>query len=144
MQVPPFLGLSIHNDRVVQPFNNLSVALIKLRRYADAELAARHALELDPTNSIARYLLGCTLAMEDRNAAEALEMLRATQNMFPESRLVIAKILLRQPATKDAKRELQEYLAIPGIEKREMAESWLAKLTQGSRATKSAAHPDGP
>jgi len=132
------------DGRVVQPFNNLSVALFKLHRYPEAEAAARQALALDATNSIARYVLGCTLTMEHQNPAEALEMLRATKNVFPESRLMIAKILFRQSATEDAKRELQEYLAVPGVEKRAMAEGWLAQPTRDPGATKSAPRSDGP
>jgi tetratricopeptide (TPR) repeat protein len=132
------------NDRVVQPFNNLSVALFTLQRYADAEAAARHALGLDPSNSITRYLLGCTLATEDRNAAEALEMLRATESVFPESRLLIAKILLRQGSAEDARKELRDYLAVPGIEKRAVAEQWLAQLTGTPETGKNSGHSDGP
>jgi tetratricopeptide (TPR) repeat protein len=124
------------NDRIVQPFNNLSVAFFKLQRYTDAEVAARHALWLDPTNSIARYVLGCSLAAEDRNAPEALEMLRATKGLFPESRLMIAKILLRQGASEDAKGELRDYLAASGIEQRAVAERWLAQLTEISDTVK--------
>ena len=132
------------NDTVVQPFNNLSVAFFKLQRYADAEVNARHALGLDPANLISRYLLGCTLAMENRNAPEALEILQTTKRVFPESGLMIAKILIRLGAAEDATAELRDYLAAPGIEKRATAERWLAQLTQETGATKSAAHSHDP
>jgi tetratricopeptide (TPR) repeat protein len=56
------------DPRVMQPFNNLSVAFFLLRRYAEAEVAARRALDLDPHNATSRYMLGCILATEKREA----------------------------------------------------------------------------
>jgi len=115
------------DSSAVQPFNNLGVAFFHLHRYSEAETAARRALSLDPQNSISRYVLGCTLVMQNRNSAEALEMLRGTRSVFPDSRLMIAKILLRSGAVEEAKQELREYLAVPGIENQVIAERLLAE-----------------
>ena len=120
---------------VVQPFNNLSVAFFLLKRYPDAETAARQALVFDPQNSISRYVLGCTLATENRNIPEAVEMLRASKNDFPESRLLLAKIAIRRGDVDEAKRELHDYLAVPGVEKRTAVERWLGQLG-GASATR--------
>jgi tetratricopeptide (TPR) repeat protein len=132
------------DPRVMQPFNNLSVAYFLLQRYADAEAAARRALDLDPLRPTSRYMLGCILATEKRNPLEAMEMLRQTKGEFPDSRLLLAEILLRRGAINDAKTELREYLAVPGAEKKQNVERWLARLMQTPAATNSAIHDSTP
>jgi tetratricopeptide (TPR) repeat protein len=121
---------------VMQPFNNLSVALFLLRRYPEAETAARNALRLDSNNATARYMLGCILVTERRNPLEATEMLRLTRDEFPDARLLLAEILVRSGDTEAAEGELREYLKIPGAEKKQRVECWVARLRQ---ATASAA-----
>lgn len=121
--------------RMTQPFNNLSVALFLLQRYPDAEIAARRALDVDPHNSAAQYMLGCVLATEKRNPSEAIEVLRQTEVEFPDARLLLAQILIRQGAANEAKNELHEYLKMPGVEKKQKVECWLARLEQSSAAS---------
>ena len=132
------------DPRVMQPFNNLSVAYFLLHRYADAEAAARRALDLDPLRPTSRYMLGCILATEKRNPLEAMEMLRQTKDEFPDSRLLLAEILLRRGAMNDAESELRDYLAVPGAEKKQNVERWLARLMQTPPATNSATHDSAP
>jgi tetratricopeptide (TPR) repeat protein len=123
------------DPRVKQPFNNLSVALFLLQRYPDAEIAARRALDLDPHNFAAQYMLGCVLATEKRNPSEAMELLRQTEAQFPDARLLLAQILIRQGAVNEAENELHEYLRVPGVEKKQKVECWLARLEQTSATT---------
>ena len=126
------------DPRIMQPFNNLSVAFFLLQRYPDAENAARRALDLDPHNPTSRYMLGCILATEKRNPVEAMEILRQTKREFPDSRLLLAEILIRRGAVDEAENELRDYLAVPGAEKKQNVERWLARLTQTSATTNSA------
>ena len=123
------------DPRVMQPFNNLSVALFFLQRYAGAETAARRALDLDPHNSTAEYMLGCVLATEKRNPSEAMELLRQTEVEFPDARLLRAQVLVGQGAVNEAENELHEYLKVPGVEKKQKVECWLARLEQTSAST---------
>jgi tetratricopeptide (TPR) repeat protein len=123
------------DPRMSQPYNNLSVALFLLDRYPDAEVAARRALDLDPHNSTARYMLGCILATEKRSPSEAIEMLRQTEGEFPDARLLLAQVLLRQGAANEARQELRNYLSVPGVEKKQRVECWLARLEQTSATT---------
>jgi len=123
------------DPRIMQPFNNLSVALFLLQRYLDAEAAARRALDLDPHNFAAQYMLGCVLATEKRNPSEAMELLRQTEAQFPDARLLLAQILIRQGAVNEAENELHEYLRVPGVEKKQKVECWLARLEQTSATT---------
>jgi tetratricopeptide (TPR) repeat protein len=123
------------DSRVMQPFNNLSVALFLLHRYPDAEIAARSALDLDPHNSTAQHMLGCVLATENRKPSEAMELLRQTEVEFPDARLLLAQILLRQGAVNEAAKQLHEYLRVPGVEKKQKVECWLARLEQTPATT---------
>lgn len=118
------------DPHITQPLNNLSVALFLLQRYPDAEAAARRALDVDPHNSTSRYMLGCILATEKRNPLEAMERLRETRNEFPDARLLLAQVLLRTGAVDEAENELRDYLKVPGVEKKQKVECWLARLTQ--------------
>jgi tetratricopeptide (TPR) repeat protein len=103
------------DPRIMQPFNNLSVALFLLQRYPDAEAAAHRALDLDPHNSTAQYMLGSVLATERRNPSEAMELLHQTEVEFPDSRLLLAQILVRQGDVNEAKNELRNYLKAPSV-----------------------------
>jgi tetratricopeptide (TPR) repeat protein len=118
------------DSRLMQPFSNLSVALFLLQRYPDAEAAARRALDVDPHNSTAQYMLGCVLATEKRNPSEAMELLHGTEVEFPDARLLLAQILVRQGVLHEAKNELHSYLKVPGVEKKQKVECWLARLEQ--------------
>ncbi len=118
------------DPRVMQPVNNLSVALFLQQRYSEAETAARRALDLDPRSYTARYMLGAILATEKHNPAEAMELLRQTKREFPDSYLLLAQILIHRGAVEEAKKELQDYLALPVAEKKQNVERWLARLSQ--------------
>ena len=123
------------DPRVTQPFNNLSVALFLLQHFGEAEIAARRALNLDPHNSTARYMLGCVLATEKRNPLEAMELLRQAEVEFPDARLLRAQVLVRQGDANEAENELHEYLRVPGVEKKQKVECWLARLEHASAPT---------
>jgi Flp pilus assembly protein TadD len=120
------------DPRVMQPVNNLSVALFLLQRYAEAEATARRAHDLDLHDPTARYMLGAILATENRNPEEAMEMLRQTRSEFSDARLLLAKILIRRGNVEEAKKELRDYLLLPDAEKRQNVERWLARLAQKS------------
>lgn len=131
------------DSRVMAPVNNLSVALFQLQRYPEAEAAARRAHDLNPRDATARYMLGAILATENRNPEEAIEMLRPTKSEFPDAYLLLAKILIRRGNMEDAKKELRAYLDLPGAEKRQNVERWLARLEQ-KQAENSATQPKTP
>ena len=68
--------------------------------------------------------------MEKRNPLEAMEMLRETKREFPDSRLLLAEILVRRGAVLEAENELRDYLTVPGVEKKQNVERWLARLAK--------------
>jgi hypothetical protein len=73
-----------------------------------------------------------------------MEMLRQTKREFPDSRLLLAEILLRRGAINEAENELRDYLAVPGAEKKQNVARWLARLTQKAATTNSATQQSTP
>ena len=64
-----------------------------------------------------------------------MEALHSTRDEFPDSRLILAELLVRRGETEAAAEELREYLKIPGAEKKQLVESWLARLTHATATT---------
>ncbi len=124
------------DPKVAKPCQNLGVALALLERYPEAEAAARRAIELDPDSIQLRYLLGRILAAQGTNTLEAAALLRQAASQFPNARLTLAAVLLKQGATDQAIAELRSYLQSPKAEKKQEVECWLARLTQASSEQK--------
>jgi len=112
-----------------QELHNLSVTLYLLKRYQEAEDAARATLAIDPTRPTTRYVLGCTLAAEERFTAETVDLLRQSSKQFPNVRLVLANVLLKRGDVAGAEAELQAYLEVPNAPGKDEAQCWLAALT---------------
>lgn len=118
------------DPQVANPYQNLGAAFALLRRYLEAETAVRRAMELNPHSVQCRYLLGRVLALEEKNTPEAVSLLRQAASEFPNARLVLASVLLKQGAADQAIAELRSYLKSPQAEKKQEVECWLAHLTQ--------------
>jgi tetratricopeptide (TPR) repeat protein len=113
----------------VGPALNLSFSLYLLKRFSDAEVAARNALRLNPALSKARYLLGMSLHAENHLSKEMLEDLKRVADEFPDARLAVADALARLGRKAEAVPELEHYLLQPGGTKdRHAVEIWLADL----------------
>lgn len=74
----------IHIDR--------AAALVDLNRPAEAELAARQALRLQPSSTAASYLLGCAMLMQDKITPETADYLAAAAAKYPKAQLYLAKV----------------------------------------------------
>jgi tetratricopeptide (TPR) repeat protein len=136
------------DPKLNQNYHNLAVALFYLGRYPEAEKAARQALELAPSETATRYVLGCILAQHRTFTPETLDLLRQSENKFPNARLVLARIFSAQGRRDETADELRAYLrAAPGPQNKQKAECWLAQLTNqpspsacGGPTTQSASH----
>lgn len=90
----------------------------------------RHALDLAPEESSTRFMLGWILALDGNNPTEAVEILRQATREFPDARLALAVVLVRQGAVDQAAAELQAYLKTSNPLKKRAVQCWLAKITQ--------------
>lgn len=127
--VVEFQSASGLDPHLVRSVNGLSGSLFHLGRYSEAEAAARHALEIDPDNREAGYLVGRSLAAENQNSMEAVELLRRSRPQFPMAQLILAGVLLKRNARDEAIAELRAYLQQPNAPLRDKASCMLEKLT---------------
>lgn len=122
------LALSL-DARNAHTHQDLSFALLALNRAGEAETEARLALELDSQAVIAQYLLGRALVAQQRVTQEAVEMLRQSENAFPDASLVLAQIHFRAGETEQLIADLRQYLRAPSdADNKQKAECWLAEL----------------
>ena len=110
---------------------DLSLTLLFLNRYQEAEAEARQSLEIDSQAVAAHYVLGRSLIAQDRVTPEAMDMLRQSENVFPNASLVLALIHFRAGRTDQTIAELRNYLRAPADrENKQKAECWVAQLSQ--------------
>jgi len=117
------------------PAANLSAALYLLKRFSEAEVAARHALRLNPALTKARYVLGMSLHAERQFSKEMLGDLKRVADQFPQARLAMADALVQLGRKGEAALQLKQYLLQPsGTQERHAVEAWLADLNAGGDA----------
>ncbi len=111
------------------PMSNLGVTNYLLKRYRDAETAARRALRLAPDLTEARCLLGLSLQAQQKFDSETLRVLGTVAGEFPLARLALADTLAKLGRKDEAAVQLKKYLHQPGIIKNPRAiEARLAAL----------------
>ena len=120
--------------QLVQPRVSLAESFLIQGKYSEGEGAARGALQLDPMNVVARYLLGSILVAEKRSIPEAMELLRKSREAIPEARLVLAHAYLERNATDEAAQELREYLEQPYVPAREKVACLLERVTKAEES----------
>ena len=124
------LALSL-DPRNPQTHEDLALVLVSMNRAPEAETEARQALELNPQSVCARYILGRALIAQRRATSEALEMLRQSENAFPNASLVLAQIHFSAGRTEQTIAELRQYLRAPeDKDNKQKAECWVAQLSQ--------------
>lgn len=80
------------DPNVVDVHSALGLALIRLKRYAEAERYARQARKLDPGSHRAAYALALRLAAEPARSTEALPLLEEVLPHYPDANLPLAAI----------------------------------------------------
>ncbi len=119
------------DPRSAQTHQDLSLTLLLLDRYQEAEAEARQSLDIDSQAVAAHYVLGRALVGQDRVTPEAMEMLRSSENVFPNASLVLALIHFRAGQTDQTIAELRHYLRAPvDRDNKQKAECWVAQLSQ--------------
>jgi tetratricopeptide (TPR) repeat protein len=119
------------DPRSAQAHQDLSLTLLLLNRYQEAEAEARQSLDIDSQAVRAQYVLGRALVGQARITPEAMEMLRQSENVFPNANLVLAVIHFRAGQTDQTIAELRNYLRAPvDPDNKQKAECWVAQLSQ--------------
>jgi predicted Zn-dependent protease len=97
--------------------------------FAEAEVFARRAVELDPVSPQARHALAMVLFQEQKFTPETIDNLERSSEAFPAARLTAAYILVQSGRQQDACVELKRYLETGQAEHRAIVQGWLARLT---------------
>jgi tetratricopeptide (TPR) repeat protein len=118
------------DPKLESPYHNLAMLMIFLGRLSEAEAAARHAMELDVEGAVSRYWLGRILVMERKSTPEAEQLLTQAATQIPEAMLWLTQILQSRGEINAAIAELQAYLQVSGVDKRDKVETWLAQLAK--------------
>jgi tetratricopeptide (TPR) repeat protein len=113
--VPEFQTASEMDKNMIQPVLGLAGAYLVLGRYGDAELASRKALQINPEDSMGRYLLGRALAFEGQDTPETEDLLRASMAQHPDAHLALANMFLKRNAREQALTELRAYVQQPEV-----------------------------
>lgn len=111
---------------------NLAVIYMVRGHFADAERAARTALDLNRAGAGSRAVLGMSLVLQDKFTDEAINLLEDTREQYPQSHLFLARALAGRGKNESAQTEIQLFLRTPEAKDqsaRVLAESWLQALT---------------
>jgi tetratricopeptide (TPR) repeat protein len=121
------------DPRNAQTHQDLSFTLLLLNRNQEADAEARQSLDLDSQLVASRYILGRALVAQGHVTPEAIQMLRRSENTFPDASLVLAQIHFTMGRTDEVIADLRHYLRAPSHpENKQKAECWVAQLSQQS------------
>ena len=110
---------------------DISFALLLLNRNKEAEDEARQALHLDSRLVSSRYVLGRALLGQRRITSEGMEMLRQSEDAYPDASLVLAQIHFQLGHKDQVIAELRHYLRAPlDPDNKQKAECWVAQLSE--------------
>lgn len=126
--IDSFQELLVLDSRCEIGYVGLSAIYVAMNRPSDAEVMARRALEIDASDKLSHYLLGCSLAAQDKNRDEALLHLSKAYKAYPQAQVVAASILARQGRKDEAKVRLQDYLESGDNHARSEAQEMLTNL----------------
>ena len=126
--IPVLQKLLQAEPRSILAYDGLGAVYLTSHRFADAETAARKALEIDGSNELGHWLLGCSLTALGKADSEALKHLARIVKRFPRAHIVAAGILARQGHKDEAKKQLKAYLDTGDTGARTQAEDALRKF----------------
>jgi tetratricopeptide (TPR) repeat protein len=115
--------------------DNTATVLTLQHRYDEAELAARHALEIEPTAPLSQYILGSTLVQDGKYSDQATELLEKVKPSYPRACLFLAAVAAHRQENTSAEEELWEYLQSPETTYRQLAQGWLSVLEKRQALT---------
>ena len=117
----------------IDPHSALAYSLtgaahMTLGHYPEAEVASRRALRIDSNSERSRYVLGLSLAQQNKNDSEALKYLQESYDAFPMARMVAAQVLARRGHIGEARSQLEKYLPLAPPSQGDQLKRWLATL----------------
>ena len=119
------------DPRNARTHEDISFALLLLNRAKEAEAEARVALNLDPRLVSSRYVLGRAIIAQGRLTSESIDMLRQSEDAFPDASLVLAQVHFSSGQKEQVIADLRHYLRAPlDLDNKQKAECWVAQLRE--------------
>jgi tetratricopeptide (TPR) repeat protein len=118
------------DPRCAVAYASISAAHLLMSRFSEAESAARRAISFNPVLVRARYVLGLSLASQNKSHAEALELMASSAETIPAAHFVAAQLLANQGEIDRARSEAKAYLASGEPSHQKEAADWLHELDQ--------------
>jgi tetratricopeptide (TPR) repeat protein len=110
---------------------NLAIIDLAGGHFADAERAARSAMDLNRAGSRTRVVLGMALVIQDKFSDEAINLLESTGEEYPQAHLFLARALAGKGKKDMARKQIQLFLRSPQTKDepaKTLAERWLQAL----------------
>lgn len=107
---------------------NLAFLLLRRNRPAEAEGYARRAVRADPLAPRGLYVLGVSLAGQNKETEEAIRLLERSCDTVGRAHFALAPLLAQTRRLREAADHLKKYLALPSPADREVAQEWLSQL----------------
>jgi len=92
---------------------NLAIVYMAGGHCADAERAARHAMDLNRAGAGSRVVVGMSLVLQDKFTDEAIGLLESTREEYPQSHLFLARAFAGKGKKDMALTEVQQFLRSP-------------------------------
>jgi tetratricopeptide (TPR) repeat protein len=107
---------------------NLAFLLLRKNRPAEAESFARRAVQADPLAPRGLYVLGVSLAGQNKETEEAIRLLEQSCDTVGRAHFALAPLLAQSNRLREAADHLKKYLALPLPPDRDIAEEWLSQV----------------
>src|SRR5271155_2882369 len=93
--------------RAPDAYGYMGAGYAAMGNFEEAETAARRALQVNSADMRSQFILGMSLARQEKDDTEALRLLRNSAGSFPDAHLVSANVLVRIGSVQEAKDELE-------------------------------------
>jgi tetratricopeptide (TPR) repeat protein len=107
---------------------NLAFVHLRTNRPASAESFARRAVQADPLSTKGLYLLGISLAGQNKDKPEAIRLLEKSCDTYGRAHFSIAPLLAEADRLPEAAQHLRAYLALNLPTNRDVAREWLKNV----------------
>ena len=128
LAVEQFNNAIFVDPHAATPYSNLALAYIMQTYYADAERAARRAIDLNRTAAHGLLMLGVSLVLQGKFTPEADRALTRAADDFPEAKVWRAVWLVGRGDLASARDQLKAYIAHTGEAGAHIATALLQRL----------------
>ncbi len=118
------------DPRSAVAYASIGAAHLLMSHFSEAESAARRAMSYNPVLVRARYVLGLSLASQNKSHDEALDLMVNSAHAIPVAHFVAAQLLASKGDMDRARTEVKAYISSGETSHQKEAADWLRELDQ--------------